>query len=217
MIILVGSNKGGCGKSTTVMNLAVTFAKDNKEVLIIDADKQSTTSKWSKDREDNKITPYIQVLRKYDNLKSSLEQLKEKYEVILVDVPGRNSMEMLSAMLVADLAICPSECSQADLDTLPELNEQVSRAIELNPNLKVYIYQTRAYTNAKVKDKERKDFIDSVKQYEIFNLLNSVNYLRKIYKDMIPEGKAIVEYNNNDAFDEVKSLFNEIKQIMNMK
>jgi len=216
MIILVGSNKGGCGKSTTVINLAIAFAKDKKEVLIIDADRQSTASRWSNDREYYKVKPYIQVLQKYDNLQPSLSQLKEKYDVILVDVAGRNSREMLSSMLVCDLLICPLQCSQPDLDTLDELNEQSVKASDFNSKLKTYIYQTMASTNLKVKNKERDDFKNYVKQYESFNVLNSVNYFRKVYKDTMSEGKAILEFDNTEAIHEVNSLYIEIKEILNM-
>lgn len=217
MIILVGSNKGGCGKSTTIVNLAVAFAKDKKEVLVIDADRQSTISRWSNDREYYNVQPYIQVLQKYDNLQPALKELKGKYSTILVDVAGRNSREMLSAMLVADLLICPLQCSQPDLDTLTELKEQVVKATDFNPELKTYIYQTMASTNTKVKDKERNDFTDFVKQFEEFKLLGSINYFRKVYKDTMSEGKAILEYSNNDATSEVNDVFKEVKHILNVK
>jgi chromosome partitioning protein len=214
MIILVGSNKGGCGKSTTVINLAIAYAKNNYEVLIIDADRQSTASRWSGDREHYQHTPYIQVLQKYDNLQPALNQIKSKYDIVLVDVAGRNSRELLSAMLVADLLICPLQCSQPDLDTLDELKEQITRAIDFNPHLKTYIYHTMASTNTKVKDNERKEFIDYVKQFEDFKVLTSINYFRKIYKDAMSEGKSVLELTNIEAISEVSDLYNEINIIM---
>lgn len=214
MIVLVGANKGGCGKSTTVINLAVAFAKDGKDVLIIDADRQSTASHWSSDREENGIHPFIQVLQKYDNLQPTLKELKNKYEVILVDVAGRNSREMLSAMLVADLMICPLQCSQPDLDTLNELKEQAVRAGDFNPDLKVYIYQTMASTNTKVKDNERQEFVSYVGQFPEFQVCQSTNYFRKVYKDTISEGKAVIESSNDDANTEINELYSEVKSIV---
>lgn len=214
MIVLVGANKGGCGKSTTVINLAVAFAKDGKDVLIIDADRQSTASHWSSDREENKIHPFIQVLQKYDNLQPTLKELKNKYKVILVDVAGRNSREMLSTMLVADLMICPLQCSQPDLDTLNELKEQVTRAGDFNPDLKVYIYQTMASTNTKVKDNERQEFLNYVNQFAEFKACQSTNYFRKVYKDTISEGKAVLESNNDDANTEINALYLEVKSVV---
>lgn len=214
MIILIGSNKGGCGKSTTITNLAIAFAQDKKDVLVLDADRQSTASRWSGDREYYKVQPYIQVLQKYDNVQQSLNQLKDKYDVILVDVAGRNSREMLSSMVACDLLICPLQCSQPDLDTLSELKDQVIQASDFNPKLKTYIYQTMASTNLKVKEKERNDFKEYINQFENFKLLNSVNYFRKVYKDAISEGKSVLEFNNDDAIDEVKMLYKEVNNIL---
>jgi chromosome partitioning protein len=217
MIILVGSNKGGCGKSTTIINLAVAFARKYKDILILDADRQSTASRWSNDREENKITPYIQVLQKYDNLQPTLKELSNKYELILVDVAGRNSREMLSAMLIADLFICPLQCSQPDLDTLDELKDQISRATDFNPELKTFIYHTMASTNTKVKDTERLEFLTYIKSYTDISTLNSINYFRKIYKDTISEGKSVLESDNAEAKNELEVLYSEISQILNMK
>ncbi len=217
MIILIGSNKGGCGKSTTIVNLSLSFTMNKKEVLIIDADKQSTTSRWSNDRESYQIKPHIQVLQKYDNLQPTLNQIKSKFDVILVDVAGRNSREMLSTMLIADLLICPLQCSQPDLDTLSELQEQVVRAMDFNSNLKTYIYHTMASTNLKVKDNERNDFIKFIKQFNEFDVLNSINYFRKIYKDAMGEGKSVLEFDNLDAIKEVNSLHTEINNIIKHK
>lgn len=217
MIILVGSNKGGCGKSTTLVNLAVAFTRDCKDVLVIDADRQSTSSRWSSDREYNKTEPFIQVLQKYDNLQPTLKELKSKYELILVDVAGRNSREMLSTMLIADLLICPLQCSQPDLDTINELQEQIIRATDFNPTLQTYIYQTMASTNTKVKDTERSEFLNYVKQFPELKAMSSINYFRKAYKDAISDGLSVLESSNIDATFEVNNLYNEIKLILNMK
>ena len=216
MIILVGSNKGGCGKSTTVVNLAVAFARNSKDVLIIDADRQSTASRWSSDREYNKKEPFVQVLQKYDNLQPTLKELKNKYELIIVDVAGRNSREMLSTMLVADLMICPLQCSQPELDTINELQEQIVRASDFNPELKTYIYQTMASTNTKVKDTEREEFSKYVEQYPELKIMTSINYFRKAYKDAISEGLSVLEGSNIEATTEVNSLYNEVLKILNV-
>lgn len=50
MIILVGSEKGGVGKSTIATNVVTYLALQGKDVMLVDADKQGTSSNWSQDR-----------------------------------------------------------------------------------------------------------------------------------------------------------------------
>ncbi len=42
MIILIGSQKGGCGKSTTAVNICAELAKSGHDVVLVDADRQCT-------------------------------------------------------------------------------------------------------------------------------------------------------------------------------
>jgi len=46
MILLVGSQKGGCGKSTTAVNICVQLAKNGRDVVLVDADRQCTAANW---------------------------------------------------------------------------------------------------------------------------------------------------------------------------
>ncbi len=47
MIIVCGGTKGGTGKSTTAVNLAVIAASEGGDVLLVDADDQESASDFS--------------------------------------------------------------------------------------------------------------------------------------------------------------------------
>lgn len=51
MIILVGGEKGGAGKSCLAQNLAVYLQQSQRDVLLLDADPQGTTTDWVKERD----------------------------------------------------------------------------------------------------------------------------------------------------------------------
>ncbi|RZK44072.1 MAG: ParA family protein, partial [Hymenobacter sp.] len=53
MIYLIGSYKGGSGKTTTATNLAVFLWRQNKRVLLIDGDEQKTLSYWYQSRAES--------------------------------------------------------------------------------------------------------------------------------------------------------------------
>lgn len=210
MIITVGSNKGGTGKTTTATNIAIALAIKKKEVCLVDADFQRSASRWHQDREEANLLPSITLVEKHDNIANTIEDLNERYDYVIVDVAGRNSREMITSLSVSDLLVAPHQASQLDLDTIEELNTQITRIKDLNPKLVAYILHTMANTNPVVKNTERKEFAEYLNDYANLTLLNSCCYYRKIYRDVMPLGKSVIECNNLVAAAEIKNLVEEV-------
>ncbi|MCZ4283138.1 AAA family ATPase [Kiloniella laminariae] len=211
-VVVVGSNKGGSGKTTTATNLAVALASLGRDVCLVDADPQRSSSRWNADREEAGHLPALTVLEKTGNLQSALSSLRDRFDFVIVDVPGRNSRELITGAAVADVLLAPHQASQLDLDTLEELQEQIQKITDLNPKLITYVYHAMASTNPSVIDAERRDFISFVSSFPEFKPLNAVGYHRKIYRDAIPQGVSVVELDNQKASDEIKTLLQEIFQ-----
>ena len=53
MIVLFGGEKGGSGKTTLATNIAALRISKQKDTLLIDTDRQSTSSFWCSAREAN--------------------------------------------------------------------------------------------------------------------------------------------------------------------
>jgi len=210
MITIVGCNKGGAGKTTTSTNISVGLAKRGHDVCLVDADPQRSAARWHKDREEQNIEPSIMLVEKLDNLSSTLRTLDQKFDHIIVDVAGRNSRELITAGTVADIIIAPHQASQLDLDTLEELQEQTIRLRDINPDLEVLVYHSMSSTNPTVKDNERAEFVDFVNDLEGFKALDSTGFFRKVYRDVIPEGKSVLEVNNEQASQEINKLIDEV-------
>lgn len=212
MIITIGSNKGGTGKTTTATNISVALTKLGKDVCLVDADFQRSSARWHQDRQDSKLTPLITLVEKYDNISNTIENLGKKFDYIIIDVAGRNSKEMITGLTVSDMLISPHQASQLDLDTIQELENQITRVKDLNPYLKCYILHTMANTNPMVKTKEKKDLNGFLSNYPELKLLNSCLYYRKIYRDVMPYGKSVIESNNLLAKNEILELIKEISK-----
>ena len=210
MIIIVGCNKGGAGKTTTATNLAVALATKGNDVCLVDADPQRSAARWHQDREEAGHNPAITLVEKRDNISQTLRAMDEKFDYVIVDVAGRNSREMITGAAVAQVIVAPHQASQLDLDTLAELQQQTVRIRDLNPDLKVFIYHAMASTNPSVKETERREFLEYVSQFEEFQPLESISYYRKVYKDVIPIGQSVLEYGNEQAIQEVQSLIAEV-------
>ena len=67
MIVTVSNQKGGVGKTTVAVNLASCFARDGKDVLLVDADEQGSALDWKSERPQD-VPPVQTVGLPVDNL-----------------------------------------------------------------------------------------------------------------------------------------------------
>lgn len=208
MIILIGSQKGGCGKSTTAVNICVALAKDGKDVVLVDADRQGTAANWAMDRALNKELPVVHCVQKYENIRETLLDLDKRYEFVIVDAAGRDSREMRTGMIAAHTLLVPFRPSQPDLDTLPILREIITQAKDLNPELMAYGLLTMAPTNPVIR--EASDAREYLKDFSEIHLLEAIVRDRKVYRDAVSEGRGVMEMDNPKATEEIQSLMEEI-------
>ncbi|UCQ29548.1 AAA family ATPase (plasmid) [Edwardsiella tarda] len=210
MITVIGGNKGGSGKTTTAVNLAIGLALKGKDVCLVNGDLQRTAAKHLAEREASEVKPAITLIEKFDNLSQTLRALDEKYEHVIVDVAGRNSREFITSGVVAHQIIAPLQCSQPDLDTLIELQQQVESMRDLNPELRVFCLQSMATTNPVLRGNERKEFIDYLDEFPSIQTLESVICFRKVYRDCMSSGLGVLETDNTAAKSEMEKLMEEV-------
>ena len=89
MIILVGGEKGGSGKSCLAQNLAVYLQANNRDILLLDADPQGTTTDWIKERDDNSSVKNIPSVQASGNIRQILMDLSKRYQDIIIDAVDR--------------------------------------------------------------------------------------------------------------------------------
>ena len=210
MITIVGGNKGGSGKTTTAVNIAVGLALRGEDVCLVNSDLQRSAPRWNDEREAAEVSPPIVMIEKFDNITQTLKALDEKYAHVIVDVAGRNSREFITGGVVAHQIIAPLQCSQPDLDTLIEMQQQVESMRDLNPELKVKVLQSMATTNPVLRGNERAEFLEYVREFPCFDVLESVVCFRKIYRDCMSNGTSVLESSNVSARDEIQQLLNEV-------
>jgi chromosome partitioning protein len=208
MIIVIGSHKGGAGKSTLATNIATTLTHQKKDVILIDADRQETATQWSLEREENPSLIPIPCLSKTEGLRATLLDLNKRYEYVLVDVAGRNSKELRVSLTIADIFLCPCRASQPDLNTLPKVAEMISEAQEINPKLNCSVYLSCVPTTHN--STEIRDSIGLISHFDQFKLLKSKLTDRKSYRDSIAEGKGVIELSDEKAKEEIQNFTLEI-------
>ena len=208
MIILIGSQKGGCGKSTTAVNISAELAGRGHDVVIVDADRQCTSANWAMDRIENPALAKVHCIQKYENIRDTLLDLDQRYEYVIVDAAGRDSRELRTGMTAAHILIVPFRPSQPDLDTLPNMQEIIIQAKDLNPGLKVYGLITMAPTNPIIH--EEADARECLMDYPEIKLLSTMIRDRKVYRDAMSDGLSVVEMDTPKAKAEIKKLIEEV-------
>lgn len=203
---LVGSTKGGVGKSTLASNLAVYLAHEGADVVLLDCDPQATSKRWVDRRnERNDGRPVVHVAQAMGDAFKIARDLASRYEHVVIDVGGRgDSRELRTALAAADVLIAPTKASQPDLEVFDALNELVGLARGLNPGLRAYSVLSMAPSNPLINEvAEAKEFLADFSELE---LLPTVVRDRKAYRDAILQGLGVVELANAQARAEIQLL-----------
>ena len=214
LIIAFAGQKGGSGKSTIAENVAVGMKKNGADTVIIDCDiDQRTSSKWISRRndliEEDKTIEAIHSIVQSDNIKQCVIDAATRYDVVIMDVAGRDGRALRTALLVADIIYIPIRPSQNDLETLDHVAKLLEETFDMNPNRVVRTLLTMCPTHSQVTEKrDAADFLGDFKK--MMELSDSYVAERKVYRDASLKGTGVLEENNEKASFEINKLIKEI-------
>lgn len=211
MIVLIGAEKGGTGKTTLAVNLAAVRANEGRDVLLVDTDKQGSASDWAAVRQEEtscRRIPSVQVFGK--QVTAQLEDLSDRYDDLLVDAGGRDSVELRAAMVVADRVFVPLQASQFDVWTLERMNELVEQAQALNPKLQAQVFINRASPHPQVHEAE--EATKMLEDFEHLEFGGAVIHNRIAFRRSASEGLGVTEGDSSGskADDEIRDLYRAV-------
>lgn len=211
MIITIGGCKGGPGKTTTTVNLAVALALKGRDVLVIDADDQLATTKWFSYRDEQQGVVEINHAIAEGNISQTLLNFHKKYEIILVDVAGGRTLELEAALKVSDLVLCPFEPSQLDLNTFPDFIQIIESAKVYNSKLKERFYLNRCAPLLTLDNQQ--EVVAALEQMPEITLLKTRMYINKYFGKSFPLGLGVLEVPEaTKAQDNFNDLINELME-----
>jgi chromosome partitioning protein len=211
MIVMIGGEKGGTGKTTIATNLAAYLATVGHDVLLVDADPQFNAANWAARRQgaEHPVKPVVCV-QKTGDIRSTLQDQAKRYSYVIVDSGGRDSQELRSGLLAADIFYTPIRASQPDLETIPKVAKLVEQTMLYNPHLQVRSILSMASSNTFIRGELEgaTEFLGDFAQ--VLPVSKAVIRDRKVYRDAAIEGYGVVEMDNETARAEITTLAEEI-------
>ncbi|HRZ57136.1 MAG TPA: ParA family protein, partial [Candidatus Paceibacterota bacterium] len=128
MVIALSNSKGGVGKSTLAVHLAVSWHEEGRRVALVDADVQGSSSLWLHEAE-----PQLPVFRLQtpDDVLEQAPPIAAKFERVVIDGPAGLSEVTRAILLVADTALLPCGPSVLDLRAVHEALRVVRQAQQI--------------------------------------------------------------------------------------
>lgn len=207
MIIVTGGIKGGSGKTTIATHLAVMRAQQGADILLIDADDQETSFDFSSLRSSSevKLPEYTCIKLSGKSVRTEILKMKDKYDDIIVDAGGRDTINQRAALSTADILLVPFAPRSFDLWTLDNVASVVQEIKQINPVLKAYAFLNRA--DSRGYDNEEAQ--EMIKENENLMPLPVSICNRKAFGNAAAEGKAVNELKILDkkAIMEIENLY----------
>lgn len=127
-IVAVLNTKGGVGKTTIALNLAVGRALHGRNVLAVDGDRQGSLLTALANRGERE--PAIAVAQYVDGqaLRQQVLRAVSQYDDIVIDAGGRDNTALRAALLLADKVITPFLPRSFDVWSLDDMNTLLNEA-----------------------------------------------------------------------------------------
>jgi chromosome partitioning protein len=212
MIITVGNTKGGVGKTTLAVNLAVARALAGKEVWLIDGDRQGTAQTAISIRAESGFTPGIACASYPDGatLRSQVLQQKSKFDDIIIDAGGRDSTALRAALVLSDILLVPFQPRSYDVWALHDIATLVDEARSVRDGLRAIAILNCADPGEQASDNvEAEQAVASVPQFEFFP---TPLRRRKAFANAAGQGLSVLEIKPQDhkATNELKQLIDKL-------
>ena len=208
-VITISQQKGGTGKTTLAVHLAMAFIKyHNLKVAIIDTDPQGSLGKWFMIRSERKVSNENLTFKTASLWGAQYESktLKNDHDIVIIDTPPKIESDARPSIEAADLVLIPMAASHVDFWATGAIVEIAKKA-----NKKILAQINRSSQRSKLIDKT-KNFIKSLDLESTQTIIGN----RQIYTSSMGEGKTAVEkQRKGNAVDEIKKLSDQILNQLN--
>ena len=199
MIITVGNTKGGVGKTTIALNLAIALKLDGHDVWLVDADRQKTAQIAIDVRASNNQLPTIPCANYEDGktLRTQVLAHLDKFEHIIIDAGGRDSTALRAALALSDILVVPFQPRSYDVWALSDIAALIDEARSVRDgNLRCFAVLNCADPGISADNAEAAAAVADISQFEY---LPTPIRRRKAFSNAAGAGQSVLEIRPKDT------------------
>ncbi|MBU9697434.1 ParA family protein [Rhodobacteraceae bacterium HSP-20] len=127
-VITIAQQKGGAGKTTLAVTLAVEFLQRGQRVALLDTDPQGSLGRWFMARRDRNRTEGLDFSTASAwGVSYECEKLRKTNDLVIVDTPPKVDADLRPALREADLVLIPVASSHVDLWAVDGMLDLIAR------------------------------------------------------------------------------------------
>lgn len=201
-VITIAQQKGGAGKTTLAVNLAIGFMRAGKSVALMDTDPQGSAGRWFMARLDRLGEPDLQFSTASAwGVPYETRKLSDSHDIVIIDTPPKADSDLRPALRAADLVLIPVATSHLDLWAVEVVLYLADR--ERKPTMMV-MTRARAGTRLAADVAQKAAELDA-------GLAVTPMANRIVYAETLGQGRAALEAPKGPAHAEVMALVAEVQ------
>lgn len=201
VIALVG-NKGGAGKTTLSINLAVALA-EQADTVLMDADPQGSSVQWKVIGDS-----HLPVVVAGEALDEAIATMARQHQHVVVDCPPSvQAPQTHEALQACDVALIPVQPSPVDLWATVHIEQAIEQAKQVNSQLLPWLIINQLEPRTTLSRLVR----EAVAEIDI-PVAETAIRRRAIYRSSVLEGKSVYDMGRRgaDAVSELNQLIREV-------
>jgi chromosome partitioning protein len=197
VILCVANTKGGVGKTTIALQIAISRARADRDILLVDGDRQGSAITATTLRAEAGRQPALACVHYPEDrtLRAQLQRQAGKYDEVILDVGGRDSSTLRVALLMADTVVIPVQPRGLDVWALADTASLIDEARSLRDGLRAFVVLNLADPGVSA---DNADATAALAEYPSLTVLPTPLVRRKAFANAAARGISVDEMDTID-------------------